>query len=83
MAGRPLEPGKSYVTAITDFMASGGDGYEVFKNKPATRTGSPLRELIVDAVRQRGKLAARTDGRILREDQDTRTGSPRDPGPAK
>lgn len=63
----PLDPGKTYVVAITDFMASGGDGYELLKGQPAHRTGSPLRELIVDTIRQKGKVTAAKEGRIVRE----------------
>ena len=66
--GKPLEPGSSYVVAITDFMASGGDGYDLLKTKAAQKTGSPLRELIVDSIRQRGEVSARKEGRIVRFD---------------
>ncbi|MEW6444062.1 MAG: 5'-nucleotidase C-terminal domain-containing protein [bacterium] len=64
---KPLDPAATYTVAITDFMASGGDGYELLARKPSTRTGSPLRELIGDTIRRQGKVTAAKEGRILRE----------------
>jgi len=63
----PLDPAKTYRVAITDFLASGGDGYRIFTGKPSLYTGSPLRELIVDTIRNTGTIKAETDGRITRE----------------
>jgi hypothetical protein len=51
---------------VPDFLASGGDGHDVFKGKPQVKTGSPLRELIVDTIRQRGVISARQEGRMQR-----------------
>jgi len=65
--GRPLDPAQTYKVAITDFMASGGDGYAVFKTKTAAPTGNPLRELIVETIRQKKVIDAGTDGRIERQ----------------
>lgn len=64
--GAALDPSRVYKVAITDFMAAGGDGYFVFKTKTATPTGNPLRELIVETIRQKKLIDARTDGRIER-----------------
>ncbi len=66
--GHPLDPGKTYRVAVTDFMASGGDGYALLKGKEAYRTGSPLRELIVDTIRELGRVSASKEDRIVRED---------------
>lgn len=64
--GRPLEPDAVYSVIIPDFLASGGDAHVMFKDKPHIRTGSPLRELIVDTIRQRKVITAATEGRIRR-----------------
>jgi 2',3'-cyclic-nucleotide 2'-phosphodiesterase (5'-nucleotidase family) len=66
VGGQPLEDAAVYEIAITDFMLTGGDGYELFVGKPAVDTGLPLRELIVDTVRKSGAIDARIDGRIKR-----------------
>lgn len=65
----PLDLAKTYTVAITDFMAEGGDGYNLFKTKPALKTGSPLRELIVETIRERGTVDAKKDERIVRVDE--------------
>jgi 2',3'-cyclic-nucleotide 2'-phosphodiesterase (5'-nucleotidase family) len=62
----PLNPGQIYRVAIPDFLASGGDGYEMFVGKPAEYTGLPLRELIADTIRSRKMIDSRVDGRIVR-----------------
>lgn len=66
IGGEPLDPAKSYTVAMTDFMYSGGDGYRVFMNRPALKTGLPLRELLVDTIRKKSKVEAKIEGRIIR-----------------
>jgi 2',3'-cyclic-nucleotide 2'-phosphodiesterase (5'-nucleotidase family) len=66
VGGRPIDAAATYEVAITDFMFSGGDGYDLFAGKSAVDTGLPLRELIVDTVRKKGVIDVRTDGRISR-----------------
>ncbi len=63
---RPLDPESVYTVAITDFLATGGDGYDIFKEKEKIDTGLPLRELIVDTIRARGVVSARKEDRIQR-----------------
>ena len=63
----PLDPDKVYRVAVNDFLASGGDGYEVFTGKPAQYTGMSLRELFVDMIRKRGIVNPRVEGRIVRK----------------
>ncbi len=62
-----IDPAKTYSVTITDFMYSGGDGYKIFIGKPSTKTGLPLRELLVDTIRKQGKIEAKVEGRITRE----------------
>jgi len=66
VGGQPLDLQKTYKVAITDFMSSGGDGYQMFVGKPALKTGLPLRELLVDTIRQRGRITTEKEGRIER-----------------
>jgi 5'-nucleotidase/UDP-sugar diphosphatase len=62
----PVEPEKIYRVAVTDFLASGGDGYQVFVGKPLEHTRSPLRELIMDTITTKGIVNAEVQGRIVR-----------------
>jgi 2',3'-cyclic-nucleotide 2'-phosphodiesterase (5'-nucleotidase family) len=62
----PLDPEKIYTVGITEFIASGGDGYDMFKDKPQVLTGLPLRELLVDTIRARKTISAKKEGRITR-----------------
>lgn len=63
---QPLESTAIYSVVVPDFLASGGDDHIVFKGKPQIKTGSPLRELIVDTIHQQKMISARTEGRIRR-----------------
>lgn len=67
IGGKPLDLAATYRLAITDFMAEGGDGYDMLVGLDAVKTGLPLRELIVDTVWMKGTIDVRTDGRIIRE----------------
>lgn len=63
---QPLQPETVYTVVITDFLATGGDNYTVFANRPVVKTGLPLRELVVDTIRRRGVITAIEEGRIRR-----------------
>jgi len=63
---QPLQPKTVYKVAITDFLATGGDSYTVFKGKDHIQTGLPLRELLVDTIRRLGVIRASEEGRIRR-----------------
>jgi len=62
----PLDERATYTVAVTDFLSTGGDGHSVFKDKTYEKTGLPLRELIIDTIRQRGVVSAGKEGRIRR-----------------
>lgn len=66
VGGTAIDPAKTYSVTITDFMYSGGDGYAVFTGKPSTKTGLPLRELLVDTIRKQHTVEAPAAGRIKR-----------------
>jgi 2',3'-cyclic-nucleotide 2'-phosphodiesterase (5'-nucleotidase family) len=65
----PLNTTEVYHVVVPDFLASGGDGHQTFKDKPQIKTGSPLRELIVETIKQRGTIDAAVEGRIRRIDE--------------
>jgi 2',3'-cyclic-nucleotide 2'-phosphodiesterase (5'-nucleotidase family) len=71
VGGEPLDVSRIYKVAITDFMYTGGDGYDILAGKPAVNTGLPLRELIVDTIRRKAVIDAATDGRIVRVEKES------------
>jgi 2',3'-cyclic-nucleotide 2'-phosphodiesterase (5'-nucleotidase family) len=67
VGGQPLDPAKTYVIAINDFIGSGGDGYEVFVNAPRllSEVGGPLlAKVVMDYVTQQGTTSPSVEGRI-------------------
>ena len=65
--GNPLNGKKVYTVAVTDFIASGGDGYDIFKDKPREAMDINLREALINELRNNKFLNPKTDGRIVRE----------------
>ena len=52
-----IEANREYSLVVPDFLYSGGDGYQVPKDRPASRPGSELKYLVLDAI-----LAAQSQG---------------------
>jgi 5'-nucleotidase len=51
---------KEYTLVVPDFLYRGGDGYELPKDRPASRPGSELKYLVLDAV-----FRAQAEGRAI------------------
>lgn len=45
-----IDPEKEYMLVVPDFIYGGGDGYEIPKDRFASRPGSELKYLVLDAV---------------------------------
>ena len=45
-----IEENKVYDLVVPDFLYGGGDGYQIPKDRPASRPGSELKYLVLDAV---------------------------------
>ncbi|MFD0692979.1 bifunctional metallophosphatase/5'-nucleotidase [Paenibacillus sp. GCM10027628] len=65
VGGKALEPDKTYRLATNDFVAAGGDGYDMFKDKKALNTGITLYELVEEALIARKTINPTTEGRIV------------------
>ena len=70
VGGKPLAPGATYTLATFSFLASGKDGYEMFRGlpaPPALQEGRTPRDVLSDALRS-GKPPPmqKGDGRIQR-----------------
>jgi len=66
--GQPLDPNKTYVCAINDYMGRGGDGYTMFKNAPRVideRNGKLLAEVVADYIEAHSPVAPKVEGRII------------------
>ena len=50
--GQPFDPGKTYSVATNDFLAAGGDGYKVFKEKGKNlyNSGPVISDLLINYV---------------------------------
>ena len=45
-----IEANQEYSLVVPDFLYGGGDGYRVPKDRPASRPGSELKYLVLDAI---------------------------------
>ena len=67
VAGAPLDPGKTYRLATLDFIVRGGDGYAMLADAPRIideRDGPLLAAVVMAAIRKRGEIDAKVEGRI-------------------
>lgn len=67
VGGAPLDPARMYTVATNNFMADGGDGYEMFKAAErlvTAQAGPLLTDVLAEAVQRDRVIAPRTDGRI-------------------
>ena len=61
-----LATGGYYTVATNDFIAAGGDGYDMFMNATlVAETGIMLRDVMVDYIAQQGNAEAPEGGRIV------------------
>lgn len=60
-----LDPEATYELATNDFIATGGDGYEMFEGlADGSGEGALLSTLVIDAVEAEGTISPETEGRI-------------------
>jgi len=67
--GKPLDDTKSYWLVTSDYIANGGDGFEILSTvKERIATGVKFRDMFIDHLRTMGKkgikIEVKTDGRI-------------------
>ena len=63
VGGQPFDPSKTYVIAVTDYMADGGAGFTMLPGQPRQSTGLIQREGVISYIRERGTMKPET-GRI-------------------
>jgi 2',3'-cyclic-nucleotide 2'-phosphodiesterase (5'-nucleotidase family) len=65
--GKKLDPKAIYSLAVVDFMAGGGDGYDVLKNAKVLldkNAGPLLSKVVTDYIAQKQTVSPKTEGRI-------------------
>lgn len=63
--GKPIDYDKVYKVATNDFMAAGGDGYEMFKGTATHQEAGGLEEILTSYIDQKDAVAPTEDGRII------------------
>ncbi len=63
---KPLDEKKTYTVATNDFLAAGGDGYDMLKDaKVVFESGDMLRDVFAEHIKALGKVSSDTEGRIV------------------
>ncbi|MEM6967222.1 MAG: 5'-nucleotidase C-terminal domain-containing protein [Bacteroidota bacterium] len=69
ISGKPIEAGKMYKIALTDFVANGGDKCYFFKDKKRYKLGKLFRDVIIEHVQDLTKIGdsvdAKLEGRVV------------------
>jgi 2',3'-cyclic-nucleotide 2'-phosphodiesterase (5'-nucleotidase family) len=66
VGNEPLNEKKIYTVATNDFIAAGGDGYDMFKEaKILFSSGEMLRDVFAKYIKQMGKVSVGVEGRIV------------------
>jgi 5'-nucleotidase len=83
VAGRPLDPKKTYTLAASNYVAGGGDGYAVLKGRKNLLRGKLVdSEVLRRAIAEAKTIAPQTDGRIRRVDKPAEAPCPAAPAAA-
>jgi len=64
IGGTPLQEDQTYLLATNDFMAVGGDGYDMFTAAPISRMFGGLDEALKAYFEEHGEINPTVDGRI-------------------
>ncbi|MDR3569071.1 MAG: bifunctional UDP-sugar hydrolase/5'-nucleotidase [Syntrophobacteraceae bacterium] len=65
VGGKPLDEGATYRVATNDFLASGGDRFEVFKQGRDISTGQSLRDAVAQYIGNNSPVKTGGAGRII------------------
>lgn len=71
IAGNSLQQDKTYLVAMPDYIANGGDSCDFFEDNPRDNTGVLIRDVLIQAVKvanqQAKPIDAKKEGRIALE----------------
>ncbi|MBL0111944.1 MAG: 5'-nucleotidase C-terminal domain-containing protein [Saprospiraceae bacterium] len=67
LAGKSIDPAKSYFVALPDYIANGGDNQTYLQDKPRIDKNILVRDLLIQDAKEQGLITAKKDGRITVE----------------
>ncbi len=76
VGGQDVDPAKAYKVATNDFLAAGGDGYEMLKDCPVLQYRGTLDEAFTEYIDSLGIITLEKDGRIARLDEEAGEAQP-------
>lgn len=59
-----------YTLATNDFLAAGGDGYEIFAKKPVLREGALLSDMVIEYFAKHKEVEPKLEDRIVVEERE-------------
>lgn len=65
VGGEPLHINKTYVLATSDFLAAGGDAYEMFLDKELTDLGVTEQQVFIRHLMENSPVFPKVEGRIV------------------
>lgn len=65
VAGKPLDVDKTYIIAVSDFLAQGGDGYPHFANKNPLQTWMSVEEAVARHLQKNKQVSMPEESRIM------------------
>ncbi len=65
VAGKPMEAQATYRVVINDFLAAGGNQFNIFKKGRNVTFGSPVRDAAVDFIRKNSPINVQARNRII------------------
>ncbi len=65
IAGEALNEESTYALVTNDFMAIGGDGYDMFGGKKIIAEGALLSDVLVEYLKEAGEIEPAIEGRIV------------------
>lgn len=67
--GEPMDMDMTYSVATNDFIAAGGDAYDMFVDEPITGEYPGLDEVLIEYIQMNGTEGSPVEGRILTVDE--------------
>ncbi len=74
--GKALELSKEYILATNDFMAVGGDGYEMFKSAPVANNFPALDEAVIAYLQSKNVVIPAVEGRVTVKKEEVKQEEP-------